>query len=72
MPEIIHYIITQTRTVDVSANKVSDAVRIAEAAFENGQNIDNGVKVLDHNLFGVYGNTTSRIRETALEVERKT
>lgn len=70
MPEIIHYTITQTRTVDASANNVTDAVRIAQVAFEHGQNSDNGV-IEAHAPIDVYGNTTSRIREIALDIKRR-
>lgn len=72
MPEIIHYTITQTRTVDVTANNVSDAVQIAEAAFEHGQNSDNGIIIKYGKApAGIYGNTTTRIKEIMLEIKRK-
>jgi hypothetical protein len=55
--------------VKVDATSVIDAARIANAAFLNGQNSDNGVvpgALLSDGE--VWGNTTSRIRQTDLNV----
>lgn len=59
MPVIRHYRVTQTREVKVTANNPTDAVRIATAAFENGQNQDNGVVA---GPSGVWGNTSTPVR----------
>lgn len=67
MPEIRRYKVAQVREVEVEANSVTDAARIAAAAFEHGQNSDSGVangKAPE----GVWGNTIRRIREVSLEV----
>ena len=61
MPEIRRYIVTQTREVHVTANSAADAVRLADAAFEHGQNSDSGI-ARDKAPEGVWGNTESRIR----------
>lgn len=58
MPEIKYYVVTQEREVQVVANNPIDAARIAQAAFDNGQNQDNGVKDPPD---GVFGNTRSKI-----------
>lgn len=71
MPEIIHYLVTQTRQVQVDAEDAEDAVRIAKAAFTHGQNSDCGV-AKDKGPEGIWGNTTSRILETEIYVSRKT
>lgn len=63
MPGMRYFEVTQTRKVKVVANTATDAVRIADAAFTNGQNTDAGV--ID-GPDGVWGNTTSRIRNSDL------
>lgn len=62
MPEIRYYVVEQTREVKVTANTLVDAVRIASEAFEKGQNSDNAVK--NPELEGVWGNTTTPVKET--------
>lgn len=61
MPAIRYFEVTQQRKVKVAANSPYDAVRIAEAAFENGQNSGDGV--IDGPM-GVYGNARSKVRVT--------
>jgi hypothetical protein len=63
MPVIRNYLVNQTREVEVRANSLVDAIRIADAAFANGQNSDNGIKNIPEELHGIWGNTTSGIRE---------
>lgn len=54
-----YYTISQEREVRVKANNVTDAVRIADAAFTNGQNSDSGAK---DGPEGIWGNTVSEIK----------
>lgn len=61
MPEMRHYEVAQTRKVKVIANSPADATAIADAAFTNGQNSDNGVK---DGPAGIWGNTDSKVRVT--------
>jgi hypothetical protein len=65
MPEIKHYEVEQIRRVKVQANNVVDAARIAAAAFDNGQNSGNGVI---NGPEGIWGNTSSKIEVTNLNV----
>lgn len=71
MPEMVNYKVTQTREVKVVANNASDAALIAEAAFTHGQMKSEDVVAKDHGPEDVWGNTTSRITEMSLLVERK-
>lgn len=71
MPEIRHFIVTQTRSVKVDANNATDAVRLASAAFEHGQNADFGI-ARDKGPEGIWGNTSSQIKEESLHCERTT
>lgn len=66
MPAVRTYRVTQTREVKVHANSPEDAVRIAAAAFKDGQNSDAGVKQSSELtlLQGVWGNTVTHIRPT--------
>ena len=66
MPEIVSYIVTETREVKVRANSAADAARIADAAFKNGQNKSDPSVLIDHGPEGIWGNTTSFIRQTEL------
>jgi hypothetical protein len=60
MPEIIKtYEVQQTREVEVVAHNEVDALAIATAAFNNGQNSDDGV--VDGPI-NVWGNTTKKIK----------
>lgn len=70
MPEMRRYIVTQTRQVEVAANKLEDAIRIAEYGFKYGQNSDWGVANVDGALVGLWGNTTKPIREQSIFAER--
>jgi hypothetical protein len=76
MPEIQHYIVTQTRTVKVTANDSVSAALIASLAFKNGQNSGNGVKLegLSEDdrtrLEGVWGNTAGAIKEDNLRIDK--
>lgn len=67
MPEIISYDVSQTREVKVRANSLEDAIRIANAAFNNGQNSEGGVK---NGPEGIWGNTTTRVKETDITAHR--
>lgn len=69
MPESIRYRVSQKRTVTVTANNAEDAAQIAAAAFKHGQNSDNGI-AHGQGPRGVWGNTTSRIQEKSIIVER--
>ena len=64
MPIINNYVVTQTREVSVRANSLEDAIRLAGIAFEKGQNTEGGIMSDDKD--NVWGNTTSRIKETDL------
>lgn len=68
MPEIRYYTVTQQRQVQVTANNVCDATRLAEKAFEEGQASNHGLwnKL---GLDGVWGDTTSKIREISLHAK---
>lgn len=66
MPEMRKFVVTEIREVAVRANTTADAVRIADAAFTNGQDIENGV--IDGPPV-IWGNTTTRVRQTALAAE---
>jgi hypothetical protein len=61
MPAMLYFKVQQTREVEVCANRMEDAIRIAEAAFQNGQNFDRSVK---DGPEGIWGNTTNLIKET--------
>jgi hypothetical protein len=67
MPEAKYYDVVQTRIVKVRANDAISAAKIAEAAFENGQNTDNGVKNPPE---GVWGNTTSRVEVIDVHIRK--
>ena len=67
MPEIRRYVVTQTREVEVTANHAEDAVRIANAAFRNGQK---GLDVID-GPSEVWGNTSSRVRQVEISAKEK-
>lgn len=76
MPEMRYYVVKQTREVKVTANSAADAAQIAGYAFEHGQNSDNGVHSAhpsvapqSHPLNGIWGNTTTKIRETSLYID---
>ena len=62
MPEIRYYVVTQTREVKVTANSPTDAVRLADAAFEHGQMNSEPIIAAGKGPEGVWGNTRSRIR----------
>lgn len=68
MPEMKHYIVTQTREVHVSANSAKDAGVIAAAAFEYGQNSSHGVI---KGPAGVWGNTDTQIRVISMQVNER-
>lgn len=38
MPAINYYTVTQTRQIHIAAESLVDAIRVADAAFTNGQN----------------------------------
>jgi hypothetical protein len=65
MPEMINYVVSQTREVKVTANSLEDAIRIAGVAFTHGQNSDHGIKSSDYpdDMKGVWGNTRTKVRE---------
>jgi len=70
MPEIRYFEVTETRKVKVAANSPDDAVRIAAAAFEHGQNSDYAVKN-GHGPHDVWGNTISKVRVVKMKVDEK-
>lgn len=70
MPKIRHYRVTQTREVKVTANSSIDAARIADVAFNDGQNSDNGVKA-SAKIEGIWGNTTSAVRTTDISTHEE-
>ena len=59
MPDIRSYVVTQEREVKVQSTCPEEAVRVAEAAFGNGQD-----EYLNANglVEDTIGNTTTRIR----------
>jgi hypothetical protein len=73
MPEMISYTVTQTREVKVTANSMVDAIRIAEVAFDKGQNADCGINTKDipDDMKGVWGNTRSFVKEIDIHAERR-
>lgn len=71
MPEMRRYKVTQVREVFVKANTATTATQIAEAAFEHGQNQDGSVKI-GKGPEGIWGNTTSHIREIELDTKEVT
>ena len=71
MPEMRNFVVTETRKVKVSANNAIDAARIANKAFEEGQNSDYGLKDKD-GLRGIWGDTDERIRQTDIRVQERT
>lgn len=66
MPEARYYKVVETRVVEVTANNADSAVAIGAAAFNNGQNSDNGVK---NGPSGVWGNTRTRVRTVHVSAE---
>lgn len=71
MPEIRRFIIQQVREVEVDANSVVDAARIASAAFEHGHLGTTTAVAAGKAAEGVWGNTMSRTREIDLHVTEK-
>lgn len=69
MPEIRSYRVKHVRVVRVRANTLEDAVRLANAAFEHGQNSDHGI-AKDKGPENIWGNTTGPITETKITAER--
>ncbi len=69
MPEMKYFEVTQTRRVKVTANSANEAVAIASAAFEHGQDSNGGV-AKDKGPAGVWGNTRSRIEVTSIVCEK--
>lgn len=68
MPAVKYYVVTQAREVKVTANSPEEAIRIGAAAFNNGQNRDNGV--ID-GPEGVWGNSTSAVIATGMSVREE-
>lgn len=68
MPEIKYFKVNQTRSVRVTANNIVDAIRLATAAFENGQNSDYAV-VLGPD--GVWGNTNTKVEVTDISAYKE-
>jgi hypothetical protein len=67
MPEIKNFVVVQTSTVRVRANSARDAALIAAAAFDHGQNSDQGIAKPEAVPEGVWGNTTHAIRVTGIQ-----
>lgn len=64
MPVIRNYVVSQTREVNVRANSLTDAIRIAGVAFNNGQNSDSSARYIQENIPGIWGDTTTPVKET--------
>lgn len=71
MPEIRYYTVTETRMVEVTANTVIDAARIANKVFEGGEVSSRGGLKSKEGLEGVWGDTNSLVRQGAIVVEEK-
>jgi hypothetical protein len=67
MPEIRHFEVTEVRTVRVRANNYADALKIAGAAFTNGQNSNNEVKPPLPDV--AFGDATSQVRVVDIHIE---
>ncbi len=61
MPEIHYYTVTREQTVKVRANSAADAVQLAAAAYEHGQNQSEPTILVGKGPEGIWGNTISRI-----------
>jgi hypothetical protein len=70
MPEMRHYLVTQTREVEVTANNEADAILIADAAFIHGQNRSDPSIAIGHSPVGVWGNTGTYIKIIEVNVKR--
>lgn len=69
MPEMRSYKVTRTTTVEVTANDALGAAQIASVAFEHGQDA-NARQPADKTPDGVWGYTTSRVKEVSLYTDR--
>ncbi len=69
MPEVQHFTVTQTRSIEVSANSAADAAQIAAQAFGLGQSDIPVTHV--RGPHGIWGNTTSKIKEVDMRVTRR-
>lgn len=69
MPEMRTYVVERTTRVEVTANDALGAAQIASVAFEHGQDA-NGRQPADKTPDGVWGYTTSRVKETSLHTDR--
>jgi hypothetical protein len=67
--EVRRYVVKQTREVQVDASTLSNAVLIASAAFEYGQNVRHVIPVNRHPK-GVSGNTVTKIKEVQINATR--
>jgi len=70
MPAIRYFEVEETRVVRVAAHGPAQAGIIAQAAFDHGQNSDNGV-VTGKGPVDVWGNTMTRIRTVSINVEEE-
>lgn len=71
MPLMKHYVVTQSREVEITATNSIDALKLAAIAFEFGQNSDGGVAINNDSallLHGLEGNSTKLIREINLSI----
>lgn len=67
VPEIRQYKVTQTREVEIAANSHRDAIEIAHAAFENGQ--DANYRVIDGPQ-DVRGSTVTKVKTIEVNCRR--
>jgi hypothetical protein len=65
MPEVKHYVVTQTREVRVWANNTVGAIQVAEVVFEKGPEIftEMGLDI------GVAGAPMGGVKETSFHAE---
>jgi hypothetical protein len=66
MPEIRHFVVTETRRVQVSANNAVDAAKIGQRAFD-GEPTRSSIDV-EADL-GIWGHTNSSVQQTELNVK---
>lgn len=69
MPEMQHFVITQTREVEVTANSHRDAIDIAHEAFQTGQ--DANGRITKRPESGCWGDTDGRVRTVEVNCKRK-
>jgi len=68
MPDIRHFVVTETRSVKVSANNAEDAARIANKAFGGTPQVGLGYLKEKEGLDDIWGDTNSHVRQVDLHV----